>query len=160
MLHTTFEQLRSAGACGRGYHKLAKSLGGIRKYGRRTPISLITVLNTNDFSDALWSLRATTEDSEQFVRLLARDFDKRSRSLLPADFPDNTDEQPNYDDWQPDADHVYYAAYAIVHDAGIVALRNSSLASYSSETYDIAADKERKWQADRFRTLLNNENRD
>jgi len=53
---TTFEKLKNAGACTEGYRKLAKSLGGIRKYGKSTPITLLQVLESNGMDDTLWAM--------------------------------------------------------------------------------------------------------
>ncbi len=70
MLHTTFSLLRRSGACETGYRKLAKSLGGVNRYGRDTPIPLSAVIDSNGLDDALWCLRAAIEQSEG----LSRDF--------------------------------------------------------------------------------------
>ena len=40
MLFTTFNKLHKNHACTEGYQKLARSLGGVNKYGKDTPISL------------------------------------------------------------------------------------------------------------------------
>jgi len=74
MLNVTFNSLRRENACSTRYKVLAKALGGVRKYGRNTPIPLEKILDTNGFYDALWALRATVEDSSQFSRLLTCDF--------------------------------------------------------------------------------------
>ena len=74
MLHTTFELLRKAGACKNRYKLGARAAGGIRKYGKRTPIPLLRILHEMGLDDALWCLRCTVEDSSRFSRLLAADF--------------------------------------------------------------------------------------
>jgi hypothetical protein len=56
-LTTTFRQLKEASPCKYGYKKLAKSLGGVRKYGANTPISIIQILESNGVIDCLWALR-------------------------------------------------------------------------------------------------------
>jgi len=70
-LTTTFGRLHAAGACKPRYRHLAKALGGIKKYGRGKPISLLTILDTNGPDDCLWTLRATAEDSEKIARRFA-----------------------------------------------------------------------------------------
>lgn len=40
MLHTTFARAKEAGACASSYKKMAKALGGVKKYGLDTPIPL------------------------------------------------------------------------------------------------------------------------
>jgi hypothetical protein len=88
MLHTTFNLLRRAGACTKGYRKLAEHLGGVEVYGRDKPIALATVLDRNGLSEALWSLRATIEPAE----VLSRDFARHSAAsvLHLADDPRST----------------------------------------------------------------------
>ena len=73
MLHTTLNLLRRAGACETGYRKLAKSLGGVTRCGRDTPIPLSAVIDSNGLDDALWCLRATIEPSDAFSRDFACD---------------------------------------------------------------------------------------
>lgn len=73
-LTTTFAQLKAAGACEEGYKKLAKSLGGIKKYGNKTPISLIQILNSNGVDDCLWSLRVVEHpERDKIARFIACD---------------------------------------------------------------------------------------
>ena len=79
-LTTTFDLLKKAGACEDGYKKLAKFLGGITKYGRTTPINLLTILDANGVDDCLWALRATQQECESLCRLMAADF---AESVLP-----------------------------------------------------------------------------
>jgi hypothetical protein len=74
MLHTTFKLLRENGACPEGYRKLAKSLGGVQKYGASTPIPLLRVLESNGLDDALWSLRAVLPEEEADRDRIARLF--------------------------------------------------------------------------------------
>ena len=73
-LTTTFNKLREAGACERGYRTLAKHLGGVDAYGEDTPISLLTILGSNGVDDCLWSLRAAVEpECEYLARMIAAD---------------------------------------------------------------------------------------
>ena len=53
---TTFKQLHDNGACIDRYRHLAKTLGGIKKYGRITPINLLTILEHNGLDDFFWTL--------------------------------------------------------------------------------------------------------
>ena len=75
MLHTTFDLLRRHGACTEGYRRLAKSLGGVTKYGRNKPISLTAVLGSNGLADATWCLQAVLPaeeaDRDRAARLFA-----------------------------------------------------------------------------------------
>ena len=77
-LTTTLNQLKLKGACGqqvgsgKGYDKLSTFLGP--DYGKTTPIDILTILESNGFDDAVWSLRATVEPSDSVKRLIAADF--------------------------------------------------------------------------------------
>ena len=80
-LSTTFSLLRERGACTEGYAKLARHLGGVRKYGADTPIDLETILESNNVSDMLWCLRAVPEEQKPLAR--------RFGSWVAADFAKN-----------------------------------------------------------------------
>ena len=67
MLHTTFNKLHEFGACTEGYRKLAKYLDGVAKYGKNTPIPLDKIIESNGLMDTIWTLRATTESSENLL---------------------------------------------------------------------------------------------
>ena len=98
MLHTTFQLLKLAGACGqhrgsgRGYSKLAVSLGGVSKYGKHTPIPLTYVLESNGLDDALWTLKATLPEEEaerdKLARLLACDYAEGEDGLVLKSYED------------------------------------------------------------------------
>jgi hypothetical protein len=64
MKNTTFAKLHEAGACPEGYRKLAKYLGGVNEYGKDTLIPLDKIIESNGLEDTIWTLRATTESSE------------------------------------------------------------------------------------------------
>ena len=61
-LTTTFRLLKAEHACEERYRYLAKAMGGVRKYGRDTPIPLTTILETNGIDDALWAFSAVPEE--------------------------------------------------------------------------------------------------
>ena len=67
MLNTTFAKLHEHGACPEGYQKLARSLGGINKYGKDTLIPLDKIIESNGLQDTIWTLRATTESAENLL---------------------------------------------------------------------------------------------
>ena len=85
---TSFRLLHDAGACKERYRFLAKTLGGIEKYGRDTPITLLQILNINGLEDALWAVK-TCPDSEKFVRLLACDYAEHVLHIFEAKYPDD-----------------------------------------------------------------------
>ena len=90
-LSTTFELLRASGACEEGYKKLAKHLGGVRKYGSKKEIPASVILESNGIADALWSLRAALPDQEKerdrVARLMAADFAESVLHLYEQRFP-------------------------------------------------------------------------
>jgi len=94
-LYTTFDLLRQASACTERYAHLGRALGGIKRYGRTTPISLLRILATNGLDDALWALRAVPPEQVAVRDRLARLYacwcvrqiwglltDKRSRAAV------------------------------------------------------------------------------
>ena len=85
---TSFRLLHDAGACKERYRFLAKALGGIKAYGRDTPITLLQILNVNGLDDALWALRACP-DSDTFARLLACDYAEHVLRIFETQYPDD-----------------------------------------------------------------------
>ena len=85
---TSFRLLHDAGACKERYRFLAKALGGIKAYGRDTPITLLQILNINGLDDALWALRACP-DSDTFARLLACDYAEHVLPIFETQYPDD-----------------------------------------------------------------------
>lgn len=63
MLNITFRRAKDIGACVDSYRKVAKVLGGVKKYGLDTPIPLTVVMDVCGADDAIWCMRATLEDS-------------------------------------------------------------------------------------------------
>jgi len=87
MLYTTGRLAREAGACESRYKKMAKYLGGVRKYGLNTPVALDKILEVCGFDDALWVLRCTTENSDRFNRLLACRFAEEVLPIYEKEYP-------------------------------------------------------------------------
>jgi hypothetical protein len=83
---TTFSALRKADACTEGYRKLADHLGGVRKYGAKTPIPVSTILDSNGLKDTLWVLsNASSGDVKQVVVQWAIDCAERVSHLYTTD---------------------------------------------------------------------------
>lgn len=76
ILSTSFRRLYDHEACADRYRHLAKALGGISKYGRTKPITILQILENNGLEDALWALptvpRSQEAEMEKFARLFAR----------------------------------------------------------------------------------------
>jgi hypothetical protein len=91
-LTTTFKELHEWDACRPGYRKLAKGLGGIRAYGRTTPIQVSKVLDICGIDDCFWVIEraALNEDYERelrLLRLLACDYAERVLSIFESEYP-------------------------------------------------------------------------
>ena len=86
-LHTTFAEIKKHDPCTDGYKKLAENLGGITKYGRDTPITLMQILDSNGVEDAIWSLRCGMD--EKFARLFACDCAEHVLYLFEAKYPND-----------------------------------------------------------------------
>jgi len=96
MIYTTFNLARRAGACELSYKRYARHVGGIRKYGRHTPIPLVNVLDVLGLAveDALWCLdRAAECDDGRAVaavkRLLACDYAEHVLYVYEREYPDD-----------------------------------------------------------------------
>ena len=94
MLHTTFVKLHENNACTSGYRRLAESLGGVTKYGNDTPIPLSKIVESNGMDDALWCLRATNENAENFLITFACDCAERVLTHFEKYYPD--DKRPRW----------------------------------------------------------------
>ncbi len=85
---TTFARLHQHGACESGYRRLAKTLGGVPKYGRDKPIPLDVVLASNGLEDTLWCLRALLEPWEQ-EQLFIADLAEHVLPIFEEQFPND-----------------------------------------------------------------------
>lgn len=70
---TTLAKIKAQSPCEDGYKKLVKSLGGIKKYGKDTPITFQQIYTSNGYNDTLWCLRATDEEFHYLWRHFAVD---------------------------------------------------------------------------------------
>jgi len=87
MLSTTFRLAHKANACQDSYKAVAKALGGIRAYGKDTPIPLVKVLEIQGLDDALWCLRCTEQSADKLVRLFACDCAEHVLPLFEKRYP-------------------------------------------------------------------------
>jgi len=90
-MYTTFKELHENAACTPSYRKLAKSLGGVRGYGRETPIPLSKILDICGIEDCFWVLRRLplTDENKRDLRLLACDFAESTLSIFESEHPDD-----------------------------------------------------------------------
>ena len=56
MLSTTLSNLKAANACQPRYKHLYKSLGGVKNYGKDTPVTYLQILEICGIDDCLWAL--------------------------------------------------------------------------------------------------------
>ena len=145
-LTTTFELLRQHDACTEGYTKLARHLGGVNAYGRTTPITLLTILESNGIADTLWSLRAVPPEQRETRDHLAREFacDCAERVL------------PLYEGRYPDDPRPREAIAVVRRYLAGTATEAELRAAAADAAYAAAAAAagEREWQAHRLRELL------
>ena len=179
MIQTSFKLLHDAGACKERYRFLAKALGGIKAYGRDTPITLLQILNINGLDDALWALRACP-DSDTFARLLACDYAEHVLRIFETRYPDDyrpreaiavsrryargeaTDAELSAAWYAAGAAAVaawyaaWYAAGAATWAAAGAAADSAAGAATWAAAWDAgdAGDAERTWQEARLRELL------
>lgn len=71
---TTLARIREAKPCSDGYKKLCKYLGGVRTYGKNTPLRFSQIAISNGLDDALWCLKTVLPKHDKEVRLLRCDF--------------------------------------------------------------------------------------
>ena len=158
MLHTTFRRAKWAGACPEGYEKMAKALGGDKRYGMDTPIPLDKILEVCGFDDALWALQIVIEPVEKEIKL-ACDYASHALPIWEERYPD--DPRPRqaiemtrkYINGQATLAEVE-AARAAAGDAAGDTVRDAWAARAAwAAAEDIEA--EREWQRERLIEILN-----
>lgn len=88
-LSTTFVLLKKNEVCESGCRKLAKHLGGVKDYGKNTPINLLTVLESNGVADCVWCFCATEQEAENTFRLIACDFAESVLPIFEKEYPND-----------------------------------------------------------------------
>jgi len=68
---------------------MAKALGGVKKYGKDTPVPLDKILGVCGLDAALWCLRCILEPADREIRLLACDFAEHTISIFEEKYPNN-----------------------------------------------------------------------
>lgn len=91
MVTITFRLAWEAGACASSYRRFAKHVGGVRKYGKDTPIPLTEIADFLGLKDALWCLSLTQapEETQKLARLLAADFAEHVLPLFEKEHPND-----------------------------------------------------------------------
>ena len=169
MLNTTFAKLHEAEACTEGYAKLARSLGGVNKYGKNTPIPLDKIIESNGLQDTIWTLRATIESAEnlliEFACCCAEHVlhiyeekypeDKRPRKAIEAARVCITDKSPKAAAARAAAWAAAWAAWAARAAAWAAAWDAAGDAAWAAwAAWAAARDAEEKWQIEQLLELL------
>ena len=181
MLHTTFRKAWEAGACSSKYNKMAEALGGVKEYGRDTPVPLGKILDVCGLDAALWCLCCVIEPADREIRLLACDFAEHTLPIFEAEYPN--DKRPRQaievsrkfaegEATRKDLAAAWAAAGAVARDilAAAWAARDAAWdaakdvardildAAWAARdaTWDADRDAERQWQEQKFREMLNN----
>ena len=91
MLTTTFELVRTAGACRESYFQFAEHVGGVTKYGIDKPIPLSEITHALGIQDAIWTLRCTLEPAmaDRLGRLFAAACAERVLHFFEDRYPDD-----------------------------------------------------------------------
>ncbi len=151
----TLKQLRDNKACVNGYNKVVSALKGIEydcdketyiRFKHDEPISLISILETNGFNDALWCLRCNREwdrDSRLFAVWCARQvqhlmIDERSINAL-----DVAERFANGNATQEELAAARDAAWAAARAAAWAAARDAAWDAARDATWAAARDAAR-----------------
>ena len=152
---TTFAILRNANACASGYETLAKHLGGVKNYGKNTPIPLTEIVRSNGIADAFWVLDHGCPEIEASVKqrlavTFACDVAERVLGLFESIYPD--DDRPSKAiatarDWLacregPEQEHAAALAAdaADAADVAVCAAYAAADAAHAAHAADAAAD--------------------
>lgn len=164
---TTLKRIREHGPCESGWEKLLRALG--KTGADEEPLALLTILDTNGLSDAIWCLRAcggidrqarlfAVECAEQ-VKHLIKD-DRSLRALKVArDYAEGRATETELTDAWYDA---FYAAWSAACDASWsatwAAARDASLDAFwaadKAAACDAAGDAARVKQEAVFRRIF------
>ena len=86
-LTTTLNRIRDCGPCMTGWRKLLDYLG--KDFDPDAEINLLTLLDSNDVPDLLWTLRATVQDSRKVASRLAIEFAEQVLPIFEQRYPDD-----------------------------------------------------------------------
>ena len=143
---TTLSRIREHDPCEPGYKALCKGLGGLRRYGKSTPITVRRIVEINGLDDALWCLRTMPEHNARW-RMLAvwyarhvRHLMADQRSLHALDIVDRHANGQATDYELADATHAAWAARAAALSARISA--KNKLADSRKTAWDIILSNE------------------
>ena len=157
-LTTTLNKIRACSPCASGWQTLLKHVG--KDFDPDAEINLLTILESNGVADALWTLRATDQDSKRVASQLAIEFaattlpifekrrpnDERPRKAIQA-ARDYLDGKISLEELRSCRSHAAAAADA-TYDAAYAA------ADAAYATYVAAREKALESQAEIIRMIL------
>ncbi|MFA7214384.1 MAG: putative immunity protein [Candidatus Cloacimonadaceae bacterium] len=155
MLNTTFNKCHEAGACPKGYRKLAKALGGVDKYGKDTPIPLSKIVESNGLLDAIWTLRCTLEPSENIQIEFACRCAEHVLHFYEDKYPDDNRPRKAIEKARACITDKSQAAREVAWAAARVAWAAAWAARAAADAARAAEADEREWQKQTFLELLN-----
>ena len=144
-MFTTLNLLKEHAACVPRYQHLCKALGGVKQYGRDTPISFERLIEMNGLDDTLWALQAVPYDQRKERDLIAR--------LFAAGCAEHV--LPIYEQQYPDDKRVRLCIEASRRFA-YGEISREELAAYDAARASAYAAAEQDWQKAFFLSLLEN----
>ena len=144
-MNTTLKKIREHEPCRDGWKKLLKHLGKTKADGE--PLSLLTILDSNGFDDALWCLRAVNgyeKEIRLYVVWCARKVqhlmtDQRSIDVLDV-AERYAHRQATHEELKAARDAARDAAYDAAYDASWTASWYAARAAARSAARDAARD--------------------
>lgn len=165
MIYTTLNKIRVCEPCSDGWEKLLKNLGKTKADDE--PLSMLTILKSNGFDDAVWCLRAC-EGVDKEARLFAVACARRVQHLMtdPASI-DALDVAERYAHGQATKHELFAARAAAWDDAAWGAAARASAWATAGDAWaaaraaraaraagDAAWDAECKWQEQEFKRVF------
>lgn len=165
MIYTTLNKIRACEPCSDGWEKLLKNLGKTKADDE--PLSMLTILKSNGFDDAVWSLRAC-EGVDKEARLFSVACARRVQHLMadPASIY-ALDVAERYANGQATVDKLNVARAAAWDDAAWGAAARAAAWAASWDAWaaaraaraaraagDAAWDAECKWQEQEFKRVF------
>jgi hypothetical protein len=151
MLTTTFTKLQAEAGSAPIFKKLAKSLGGVTKYGKGTPLPLDKIVASNGLADTIWTMRCTNEPpfmlllefacrcAEHTLPVFEGKYpeDKRVRGAIKAARKYFVTDKSDYPKYEADTTH---SAHSATHAAYAAFADHETRAALAAWTAHIAAD--------------------
>jgi len=161
MLTTTFTKLHAEPGSAELYKKLAKSLGGVTKYGKDTPIPLDKIIASDGLADAIWTMRCTNETSFRLLLEFACRCAEHTLPVFEDKYPEDKrgvgaikaarkyflTDKSDYPKYEADTTHSAHSATHAAYAAFAAHETRAAFAAWAAHTAaDIAADNAHGFQ--------------